>query len=96
MLSASAEFVDLLRGGQDQLGVLDAFLDPLRRLGQEVVELGVEDGDSGMGLEEGDPVFPVLDDRAVDLQTELPPGRVRGHIREVRAYRRDCAGATPQ
>ncbi len=38
-----AEFVDLLRGDQDQLGVLDAVLHLLRRLGQEVVELGVED-----------------------------------------------------
>jgi hypothetical protein len=66
-----AEFVDLLRRDQHELGLLDAITDLLRRLRQQVVKLGVKDWHLRMGLQEGKAVLTVPDNGAIDFQPEL-------------------------
>ena len=70
------------------MGVLDAVLDLLGGLGQQVVELGVEDRHAGMVLEEGDPILAVLDDRAVDLQRQLAAAH-RDHLGRLVGLRQE-------
>ena len=68
-----AEFVDLLRGDQHQIRSLDAIPDLLGGLRQEVIELGVVDGGTGVGLEEGDPVLAALRTVPATSSPSLPP-----------------------
>ncbi|MBA7687671.1 hypothetical protein ES703_96135 [subsurface metagenome] len=62
-----AEFVDFLRGHKNQLGIRDALPDLLRRLRQETVQLGVENFDASVFLQESHAVLTVFDDRPADL-----------------------------
>jgi len=62
-----AEFINLLGGDQDQLGGFDPIPHLLRRFGQQIVQLGVEDRHARMLFQEGHTVLAILQHRAADL-----------------------------
>ena len=66
-----AQFVDFLRRNQDQLGVLNAVLDLLGWLGEQVVQLRIEDRHARIFLQERHPILAILDDLATDLQRQF-------------------------
>src|SRR5262249_55200848 len=66
-----AQFIDLLRGNQNKAGALNAVSHPLGRLGEQVVQLGLEHRNPGILPEKGDSILAIFNYFAVDLQSEF-------------------------
>jgi hypothetical protein len=53
------------------LRAADPITDPLRGLGEQALELGIENRHTSLGLQESNTVLAVLDHRTVNVQSEL-------------------------